>query len=90
MAFRDWSDADFEYFQDQAYQSVYNEIISVPYLNEEQDDAARDLFYTGWLDFGASEAEREAAREDFYDAVGIQESMFDWDEWRELYDEVNG
>lgn len=90
MAFRDWSDDDYAFFQEEAFTSIYNEIPSVPYLSEESDDEARDLFFTGWLDFGASELEREAARQDFYDAVNMQESQFDWEEWRDLYDSVNG
>jgi hypothetical protein len=88
MAFRDWSEDDYQAFQEDAYASVYNEIYTVPYLTESEDVEARDLFFEGWLNFDATEAQREAAREEFYDYVNIDPDEFDWQEWRDAYESV--
>jgi len=90
MAFRDWSDEDYQRFYDDAFATVYNTIESVPYLSDEDQETAESLFATGWLDFYVSPDEREAAREEFYLLTGLPEEDFDWEEYRASYDEVNG
>lgn len=91
MAYRDWSDDQIEYFREEAYRDVYNNLPTVPYLDEETDDRARALFAEGWLNFGEYSPEQlEAIRDEFYDLINIQESQFDWEDFRDLYSEVNG
>jgi len=63
----------------------------VPYLDEQTDDQARALFEQAWLTFGVySPDQLEAMRQEFYDLIYIQESQFDWQDYRDLYSEVNG
>lgn len=89
MAFRDWSDDDYQSFHDAAFQNIFNEIPSVPELDDERLEKAEALFEAGWLTFGEySKEELDAIRDEFYNMVFIQESMFDWEEYRELYNEV--
>lgn len=91
MSFRDWSDEQYEEFQNEAYASVYNNLPTVPYLDDTTDSTARELFAEGWLTFGEyTPEELYAIREQFYDLINIQESQFDWQDYRDLYAEVNG
>lgn len=91
MSFRDWTDDQTEYFQDEAYRAVYNNLPTVPYLDPFTDDRARELFAAGWLTFGEYTIEElEDIRNRFYDLINIQESQFDWQDYRLLYAEVNG
>jgi hypothetical protein len=94
VAYRDWSEGQREYFQDQAFASIYNEIPSVPYLDEDADDQARELFEKGWLTFGEYSPEELAYfRDQFLDMVYMPENLFRalgfWREYRELYNEVD-
>lgn len=94
MAFRDWSDEQYQYFKDEAWRSIYNEIPSVPYLNEDEDDQARELFKQGWLTFGVySKEELDYYRDKFLDLTYMPENLFRalgfWREYRELYSEVD-
>jgi DNA-dependent RNA polymerase auxiliary subunit epsilon len=94
MAFREWSPEQYEFFQEEAWRSIYNEIPSVPYLDEESDEQARDLFEKGWLTFGEyTEEEIDNFRDQFLDIVYMPENLFRslgfWREYRELYAEVD-
>jgi hypothetical protein len=94
VAFRDWSNAQYYAFQQDAWDSIYNNIPSVPYLDENSDDQARELFEQGWLTFGVySKEELDSIRQDFYDMVFLPEDMFGslgfWQEYRELYSETD-
>ena len=89
--FRDWSYGDYQYFKDQANEAIFNNIAGIEGLNEEQLETAEELFQQGWLTFGEYSPEQlYDIREDFYNLVGIDEDMFDWEEYRDLYSEVNG
>lgn len=94
MSFRDWSEDDVNEFQDAAWESIYNEIPSVPYLSEDQDEQARELFEKGWLTFGVySKEELDYYRDQFLDLVYMPENLFRalgfWREYRELYAEID-
>lgn len=91
MSYRDWTDGQSEYFREEAYRAVYNNLPTVPYLDESTDETARALFEQAWLTFGVYSPEQlEDLRQQFYDLIYIQESQFDWLDYRLLYDEVNG
>lgn len=91
MSFRDWSEGSYEEFYQGAYESIYNNIEGTIYLSNEQQERAEALFEAGWLTFGEySPNELDAIRNDFYDLVGLDESDFDWVEYRELYDSAGG
>lgn len=88
MSFRDWSEDDYQQFHDDAFANVFNEIPTVPQLDDDELDAAEALFEAGWLTFGEyTLAELEAIRDEFFDMVNITEDQFDWEEYRELYNE---
>jgi hypothetical protein len=94
VAFRDWSEEQSEYFQQQAWERIYNEIPSVPYLDEGSDEEARELFEKGWLTFGVySKEELDYYRDQFLDMTYMPENLFRalgfWTEYRELYSEVD-
>lgn len=44
---------------------------------------AETLFEFGWLVDDISPEMRESARDQFFDAVGIPEWQFPWDDWKE-------
>jgi N12 class adenine-specific DNA methylase len=95
LSYRDWSNGDKREFDELAWQNIYDNLPSVPYLSEDQDDDARELFEKGWLTFGEySKEELDDIRNDFYNAVFVTPDMFDrlgyWEEYRELYSEING
>lgn len=91
MSYRDWTDEQYQEFVGEAYRDVYNNLPSVPYLDMATDDQARELFAQGWLTFGVYSPEQlYDIRDKFYDLIGIQESQFDWVDYRDLYAEVNG
>jgi hypothetical protein len=88
LSFRDWSEGEYEQFHDDAFANIFNEIPSLPYLDDERYDQAEALFEAGWLTFGEySKEELDAIRDTFYDMVNMPEDMFDWEEYRELYNE---
>jgi hypothetical protein len=93
VAYRDWSDQQVTQFEEEAYQSIYNNIPAVPYLDDDSDDEAREMFRLGWLTFGLSQEEVESYRQQFYDMVYIPENLFRalgfWAEYRALYSEVD-
>lgn len=94
MAYRDWSNADYRYFQEEAWTAIYNEIPSVPYLDEDTDDEAREAFEKGWLTFDEySPEEIYSFRQTFFDLTYMPENLFNslgfWREYRELYNEVD-
>lgn len=89
MPFRDWSEEDYEAFQESAYQNIFAAIDGVQGLSDIDQERAEELFDQGWLTFGSYSKERiEEIRNDFYNLVGIEEWMFDWEEYRELYAEA--
>jgi hypothetical protein len=89
MAFRDWSPDDYDGFYEAAFQNIFNEIPSVPYLGDEQLERAEALFEAGWLTFGEySKEQLDVIRDEFYDQMSMQESQFDWEEYRDLYAET--
>lgn len=50
-----------------------------------------DLFRIGWVDDGANSDERQAARDEFFDlmeAYDISRDEFDWDAWRDWYEDA--
>lgn len=92
MSFRDWSDSDYERFHDEVFIGIFNEIEGVYYLSNDQQEYAEELFERAFLDdWGVlSKEEREALQDEFYDLVGLAPEDFDWQEFRESYDEING
>lgn len=87
--FRDWSESDYDSFYQEAYQNIFNEIPSVPDLDQDRLEAAEELFEQGWLTFGEySKEQLDSIRDAFYDMVYITEDMFDWEEYRELYSDT--
>jgi hypothetical protein len=90
MSFRDWSDDMYDWFHDESFRTIFNEIEGIYYLNEDDQIKAEELFEAGWLDFDATEDMRESARNDFLDLVGLADDRELWAEWRELYDEADG
>ncbi len=90
MSFRDWSDDTFDWYHDQAYERMFNQIEGVYYLDSEDQQYAEELFETGWLDFYVDPETRDQARIDFFNLVGLADESEFWEEWRELYDEANG
>lgn len=87
--FRDWSESDYDAFHQAAFDNVFNEIPSVPDLDDERLQAAEELFEQGWLTFGEySPDQLQSIRDAFYDMVFITEDMFDWEEYRELYSDT--
>jgi hypothetical protein len=91
VAFRDWSEGDYEDFSNAAYENIYANIDGVQGLNDEGQERAEELFEQGWLTFGEySPEELQSIRDDFYDLVGLTEDMFDWIEYRDLYAEAGG
>lgn len=92
MAFADWSEEEFEFFERSAYNDIFEQFDFEGLSNEEKGEA-RELFARGWLDFNASETDRYEARLEFADLMGYPVDFntgapedFDWDEFRELYD----
>lgn len=89
MPFRDWSADDYNEFHDRAFETIFNEIPTIPDLDDDRIERAEVLFEAGWLTFGQySKAELDAIRDEFYDTVFIPASMFDWEEYRDLYSET--
>jgi hypothetical protein len=69
-----------------ALSSVWDAIPGIGYLDDSgQEDYLHDLFERGWVDQDSniSKEERDAIRDEFYDAYGIDEANFPWEEWRE-------
>lgn len=94
MSARDWSEEQYEQFYNQAFESIYNEIPSVPYLSDDEDTQARDLFEKGWLTFGEyTKEELDYYRDQFLDLTYMPENLFRalgfWQEYRELYSDVD-
>lgn len=92
MSFRDWSDADYEQFHDDVFRGIFNEIEGVYYLPQDEQERAEELFERAFLEgWGEmSKEEREALQDEFYDLVGLAPDDFDWDYFREAYDEAGG
>jgi hypothetical protein len=93
VPFRDWSSEQKEAFDEQAYQSVFNNVPSVPYLSDDENEAAREIFALGWLTWPMAPEEAEEYRQQFYDLTYMPENLFRalglWEEYRELYSEVD-
>ena len=88
---RDWNEEELQYFQDEAIANVYGNLPTVPDLPEDIDERARELFIQAWATFDTYSPEQiEQMRQDFFDLIGIQESQFEWFEYKELYLEVAG
>ena len=95
MAYADWSDEDYQDFHDLAFSEVYDPLIAqLEEIGAVYDpstlDTAEELFEQGWLNMEISEEERETFRGDFYDLMNIGPEDFDWEDFREVYDEING
>lgn len=89
MSSRDWSEDDFQEFNAEAYEQIFNEIPSVADLSEDDVQMAEQLFEAGWLTFGTYSFEQlQDIRDQFYDLVGLYEDDFDWEAYRELYDSI--
>jgi hypothetical protein len=93
VSFRDWSEQQKEEFDEAAFAQVYNNITSVAYFSDEEDENARELFTLGWLTWPMSQEEVQDYREQFFDAIYMPESLFTslglWAEYRELYSDVD-
>lgn len=61
---------------------VWEVIPGIGYVPPDEEAYLRELFELGWVDNALSKSERDAAREAFYDAYGIDKANFPWDEWR--------
>lgn len=92
VSFRDWSDSEYQSFHDDMFIGIFNEIEGVYYLSPDQQEYAEELFERAFLgDWGElSRDERDALQDEFYDLVGLVPDDFDWDYFREAYDEING
>lgn len=92
MAFADWSNAEFEFFERSALNDIFWQF-DFEGLSNEEVGQAQELFERGWLNFNISETDRYEARLDFADIMGYPVDFntgapmdFDWDTFRELYD----
>lgn len=91
MSSRDWSEGDHREFRQNAYERIFDEIPSVADLSEDDVIRAEELFEVGWLTWGVySEEELYDIRDQFFDLVNMYSEDFDWEEFRETYDEING
>jgi hypothetical protein len=92
VSFRDWSDGDYDQFHDQMFTGIFNEIEGVYYLSPDEQERAEELFERAFLEgWGeVSKGDREAMQDEFYNLVGLAPDDFDWDYFRESYDEING
>jgi hypothetical protein len=94
VPFRDWSEEQKEYFDQEAFATIYNNVPSVPYLSDDEDEEARRLFTLGWLTWPISQEEAFEYKQQFYDATYLPENLFRalglWNEYRQLYDDVDG
>jgi hypothetical protein len=55
------------------------------------DQHGADLFRMGWVDEGENADERQAARDEFFElmeAYDISRDEFDWDAWRDWYEDA--
>lgn len=96
MAYGDWSAGDYDYFHDHAFEEIFN-ALDLEGLSEEEITAAEEAFQAGWLDLETTEDNRYQARLDFADIMGYEIDFstgaqidFDWETFRELYDEAGG
>lgn len=91
MSWRDWSEDDHADFNREMYERIFDEIPSVADLDENDIIRAEELFEAGWLTWGAYDQDQlEDIRDQFYDLVNMYPEDFDWEEFRESYDEING
>jgi hypothetical protein len=91
MSFRNWSEDDYAQFQKDAYERIFDEIPSVADLSEDDIITAEELFAAGWLTWGVYDQNQlEDIRDQFYDLMSMYPDDFDWEEFRESYDEING
>lgn len=90
MSFRDWDEEEYNDFHDAAFEEIFNNIESISDLDQSQLREAEALFEAGWLTWDDSYSTDEiyAIRDEFYDLVGMYEEDFDWEGFRELYDDV--
>lgn len=88
MAYADWSDGDYDYFHDQAFERIFNQM-DFEGRTDEEIATAEEYFEMGWLDLNMSYEEALAYKEAFYDVTGYGAEDFDWREFREVYDEAN-
>ncbi len=51
----------------------------------DDDEFAMGLLYNGWFDMDIEPEGRRAAREQFFDYLGLDDYEFPWDDWREWY-----
>lgn len=94
MAFADWTNEEFEFFERSAINDIFNQF-DFENLSDEEVQDARNAFERGWLDFNGSEEDRYEARLEFADIMGYPVDFstgapqdFDWDEFRDIYDSV--
>jgi hypothetical protein len=91
VSFRDWSQDDKDSFDENARERIFDEIPSVADLSEDDVIRAEELFEAGWLTWGVyDEMQLYDIREEFFDLVNMYPDDFDWEEFRESYDEING
>lgn len=65
------------------FQGVWDELPGIPFFRDYEREQAEDLFDSAFVDQSLSRAEREQAREDFFDFTGLPEYMFPWEDWKE-------
>jgi hypothetical protein len=75
---------------DSSFDDLFYDIRQVDYLTASEEREAKALFDEGFThhaaDYDAAGLSPEAVaaiREEFFDLVGIDESQFDWEGWRE-------
>lgn len=91
MSFRDWDEADFQEFNQRVYENIFDRIESIQEMDRDDQIHAEELFEAGWLTWGVYDKDQlEDLRDQFYDFVGMIPEDFDWEEFRESYDEING
>lgn len=51
------------------------------------DEFAAELLWAGWFDFDMEPDRRTRARENFFLYTGLAKWDFDWDQWKDWYEE---
>jgi hypothetical protein len=89
MAYADWSDEDYQFFHDEAFDLVFNNL-DFAYMSEVDIMAAEEMFEQGWLNMHLPSTEINMWRNAFYNHMNMELNREQWETYRELYDEAGG
>jgi hypothetical protein len=89
MAFADWSNEDYQYFHDEAFDLIFNNM-DFAYMTEVDIAAAEELFEQGWLNMHLPSEEINMWRIAFYNHMNMTLDPNEWAIYRELYAEAGG